>query len=481
MAALSRTGAWAGGSTLLAILWVSLSAVRADDGLARQALPGADRVLTPVTDAAPAALAVSGGYGITESQSGEGPHHRLSGTAAASFAPLKQLALSLALDGRHDLHPGGDSSTLGSPQLNAVAGAPIARGVRLGGLLQWTVPGRNAPSIDFGASVFQAAALASWEILSDLSLAGLLGFRIDASAHAAPDVTRLSPADRMSLGLSDFHALPFGLALFRRLDRVELAGELSGEILVGSGAPALFRSPLRAAAIGRWLLLPGLDGEVLFELGLSDRPNYARTRPLIPIEPRASLSIGLRYAPPPPTAAAPAARPAPPAAPPSTHLFGHTLDADGEPLSGVMLALQFSDEARYAESGADGGYEFSALPRGQARLSAQAAGLDPVNLDVELNATEQELSLQLKRSVVAAQLRGLVRSFSGAPLSASVRVLPSGRTATADKDGRFVLELPAGEYQVEIECSGYLTQRRKISVQEDGVTLLNVELHEATR
>jgi hypothetical protein len=41
--------------------------------------------------------------------------------------------------------------------------------------------------------------------------------------------------------------------------------------------------------------------------------------------------------------------------------------------------------------------------------------------------------------------------------------------------------LPPGVYQVEIACDGYLTQRRKVTVQENGVTVLNVELHEAQR
>jgi hypothetical protein len=72
-----------------------------------------------------------------------------------------------------------------------------------------------------------------------------------------------------------------------------------------------------------------------------------------------------------------------------------------------------------------------------------------------------------------------VRSFEGTALAASVRVLPAGSGVNADKDGRFVVELRPGDYEVEIECSGYLTQRRKVTVQDNGVTLLNVELHVA--
>ena len=74
-----------------------------------------------------------------------------------------------------------------------------------------------------------------------------------------------------------------------------------------------------------------------------------------------------------------------------------------------------------------------------------------------------------------------VRSFDGAPLPAQVRLLPAGSSVSADKDGRFVLELAPGSYQVEIECSGYRTQRRKVIVQKNGVTVLNVELRGSRR
>jgi uncharacterized membrane protein len=109
-------------------------------------------------------------------------------------------------------------------------------------------------------------------------------------------------------------------------------------------------------------------------------------------------------------------------------------------------------------------------------VQVTAEQLEPLDQALVLDRAEQSISLQLMPRIQGSQLRGLVRSFDGAPLPAQVRLLPEGTSVSADKDGRFVLELEPGSYQVEIECSGYRTQRRNVTVQKNGVTLLNVEL-----
>jgi hypothetical protein len=458
------------------------SVAHADAGVGRDALPAVDRVWSPVTDATPIAVAASGGYGITESQAGEGAHHRAEGTLAAAAGVTPNIALSLAFDGRYDRHPGGDSSAVGTPQLGLVAGAHANDHIRIGAALQLSLFGRDAPSIDFQAPALSALGLFAWDVTHASTLSAMLGFKIDDSAHAAPDVSRLSKADRLALGLSDFNAVPFGIAAIQRIGASELAAEVSGEILVGSHAPQVLRSPLRGSLLGRVPFAAGLSGELLLTLGLSRRPLYARVEPLIPEEPRFTVQLGLRYAPrfdaplPPPPPAPP-----PMAAPLTTELRGAISDFDGVPLAGVRVSLTVSDRAYETTSADDGRFGFNALPRGAAKIATEGAGLEPNDDVVQLDGPTQVLSLQLAHRAVSAQLRGLIRSFAGMPLAAQVRVLPAGSTVTADKDGRFMLELGAGEYEVEIECAGYLTQHRKISVQDNGVTLLNVELHEAPR
>jgi hypothetical protein len=431
-----------------------------------------------VTSVPPLAAAATAGYGVTESLAGEGAHHRALGSLALGLGFSSHLALSLAFDGRYDRHPGGDSGAVGTPQLNLVGGVDAGSSLRVGAGLQLLLPGRSAPSLDLSAPALSATALAAWTATHALTLAGMFGFRLDETAHAAPPLARLSSADRLALGLSAFNALPFGLAAFQSLGPFEVLGELSGEWLIGKGAPAALRSPLRAALGGRVRLLSGLTVEMMLELSLSRRPSYAAIDALFPVEPRFTFGCGLRYAP----DFSPRATTAvttPSALLLRTRLAGAILDPDGARLPGVRVSIRVAGETRATVSDGDGEYAFDDLPRGAARVTIDGAGLVATSQELELASASMVLPLQAARAEASAQLRGLVRSFTGAPLAAVVRVAAAGRTVTADKDGRFMLELRAGEYEVEIECAGYLTQRRKIIVQDNGVTLLNVELHAA--
>jgi hypothetical protein len=479
VAAPRRTGSWARGFALLAAL--RAGSARADVGTGRAALPAADRVLVPVTTAPPLAVAASAGYGVTESLAGEGAHHRAVGSLAAGVGFSSHLALSLAFDGRYDRHPEGDSGAVGTPQLNLVGGVDAGSGLRLGAGLQLVLPGRGAPSLDFSASALSMTALAAWTATHGLTVAGMFGYRLDETAQAAPALERLSRADRLALGLSAFDALPFGVAVFQSFGQLDVLGELSGEWLVGKGAPAALRSPLRAALGGRMRLLPSLTGEIMLELSLSRRPSYVIIEALVPVEPRVSVGIGLRYVPDfaPRIAASPSTSTSTSTPPLRTRLAGPIVDPDGARLPGVRVSIRVAGETRTTLSNAAGEYAFDDLPPGMARVTLDGAGVVATSQELELARATMLLPLQAARAEASAQLRGLVRSFAGAPLTAVVRVAAAGRTVTADKDGRFMLELRTGEYEVEIECAGYLTQRRKIIVQDNGVTLLNVELHEA--
>lgn len=470
----------------MALLHVSVLA-RADPraeraGLGRLALPSVDQVVLPLPAPAWIGLAGSAGYGVTESQSGEGAHHRFGGSAAVSIAPLPQLVASVAFDGRYDKHPRGDDGAVGLPKISLLGTHTIAPRLQLGAAAVLALPGSNAPSLQFEAAVVSLLVLGAWQIPGGPLLALQLGFRIDQSAKAAPNLERLSAADRMALGLSDSNAVPVGIAASKHFGRFEIAGELSAEFLVGNDAPALLESPMRASVLGRLPLIGGLSGELLVSLGLSQRPKYNRITPLIPVEPRAVLQLGLRYAPEAEVAAPPPPTPPPPVvAPPRSELRGRVLDSERAPVAGAGLTLTIGADTHTLHTEADGSFVLGDLPRAQAELSVRAEGFEPASQRVSLDGERVELVISLDRQEIAAQLRGLVRSFSGRALRARVGVLPAGASVNADKDGRFVLELEPGVYQVEIACDGYLTQRRKVTVQANGVTVLNVEMHEAQR
>jgi len=436
--------------------------------LGRSALPSVDQVLHARPGSSFIQAAGSAGYGLTESQAGEGAHHRLEASVAAAIRPIEQLAISVAFDGRYDAHPGGDDGAVGLPRITAVGSQPVAPRLHLGVALALALPGQTAPSIDFGAAVVSVLAVSSLRISGGWQLSAQLGFRIDNSAQAAPDLARLSRADRLSLGLSDAHAVPIGVALTRALADWQLSAELSGEILVGSAAPSFLQSPLRAALVARLPVARDLSIEVFSRLSLSQRPDYARQRPLVPVEPRLMIGVGLRFATQPKLEAA-----APPA---RTDLYGTTLDAEDKPIPNALVVMRVSDLAIAQRTLPDGTFHFENLPRGAARLQVTADELEPLEHGLTLDRAQQTISLRLAARAAGSQLRGLVRSFDGAPLAAQVRLLPDGTSVSADNDGRFVLELAPGSYQVEIECSGYRTQRRNVTVQKNGVTVLNVEL-----
>jgi hypothetical protein len=75
-----------------------------------------------------------------------------------------------------------------------------------------------------------------------------------------------------------------------------------------------------------------------------------------------------------------------------------------------------------------------------------------------------------------AQVRGHVRSFSGEPLRATIRVKPRDLKASTDEQGYFELDVPPGKYTVHLRSNGYASQDRRVVVEPNGVTVLNVEL-----
>jgi hypothetical protein len=75
-----------------------------------------------------------------------------------------------------------------------------------------------------------------------------------------------------------------------------------------------------------------------------------------------------------------------------------------------------------------------------------------------------------------AQVRGHIRSFSGEALRATIRVQPGDRKASTNDEGYFELDVPPGHYTVRLRAFGYASQTRRVQVDPNGVTVLNVEL-----
>ncbi len=442
-------------------------------------------------------LSTSAGYGFTEPfDPVPGAHHRTQGNLAVAVAPLPWLACALRLDGRLELHPddgrGADSTGFGDPRLLLRAGHALAPELSIGVEAGVWFPGHDAPSYEPSATTADARALVAFTPAGPWAALGALGFRFDNSARSRPDLQRLRFGDRISLGLSDSDALLVALGVVRRLGRLaELFGELSADLLVGTRAPALLQSPLRAAFGGRYFVSRAVQVELTATTGLSKRPAVTPDDPLVPIEPRLTVIAALRYSMPLHEAARdasvqPTPAPAPPRptpARPLAALAGSLVDHQGYPLPEARVLLRArSGPVRSAITDAAGRYGFEGVPVGPAELTAEATGFETQRWTVEVQAgMSPERSRALTPRTDVGALRGLVRSFASAPLRASISARDSrGNTTEAEsgEDGRFEVQVAPGRYRVTISAPGYVGHSREVHVEANGVAILNVDMRE---
>jgi hypothetical protein len=478
---------------LLVGLGLSLTGRAAADspGLGPYALPSIERVGVAGQTTARFALASTLGYGWTESLGPvRGSHHRLSGTLAATATPTSWLNVGAGFDERYDVHPrdalGRDDSAVGDPRLFVRASRRFGEHLGLGTELVGWFPGDTAPAIEPSATTLDLRLLGSWWHLSSGTVAAVLaGFRLDQSAESVRHPEHLRAGDRISLGVSDFHAVLLGLGLSQRIGRFEALGELSGDWLVGSRAPRWSDSPWRVTLGVRRPATHALSFELRGDVLLSGRPPVGPNDPLVPIEPRFVVSAGIRLElwgkpTPLPPVAGPKSSTQPVGASPQplpviATLQGKITDTAGQGVEHAHVTLTLAAEKLEADTAADGSFALNQVPEGAAELRVDALGYVTVRRTITAREGEP-VAIALEPALPAGQLRGLIRSFAGEPLSARVEVEPGGISAQTDREGRFELDLAPGSYRVMIEADGYRPQKRNVRIENRGVTVINAEL-----
>jgi hypothetical protein len=453
---------------------------------APDAQPGLERV--GIAEPALPTLAATAGYGVTEAQGeGDGTHHRGSLRLAAAAAVLPWLNLAPTVHGRYDAHSSNGGFVLdGALGLRAVL--PV-RDFRLGAELKGWLPGSERWSTMVGSASLDARGLVGVR-LDRLVLAGSGGYRFDRSAKSGENAARLGLGDRLALGVSDFDAVLLGVGAGMRFGAAEVVAEGSADLLVGSGAPPVSESPLRVAAGGRLWLSRRISASAGVEVALSGRPELLPSSPLVPVEPRVTTTLGLRYVFLPseatiqPRSAPASAEPPPlvsppPSAPPPITVATLELsvgDETGAPVPRAGGWIRVAEEQRPLEVDDAGRFATLELSPGEATIHVEAPGFEPLEKTLTLVAGAQKQALRLVAVPPPSQLRGVVRSLSGRPVVAKVRVEPSGLEATTDATGAFQLDVPPGAYEVLIEANGYRSQRRKVQIDPQGVVILNADL-----
>lgn len=469
----------------------STAAAQAASGDASDALPGLERTARPAVGAAPWSFAASTSYGFTESVlTGDDAHHRGGLAVAGAARPAEWLAISLRFDGRFDKHTddaaGDDDGWIGDVRLAVRGSRALAPRWSAGIELSAWAPSESAFDAGDGLSFDGLALIEHRPGDGRLALAANAGARLDRSAGSVPDADGLSRADRLALGVSDSNAVLFGAGAVYDTGRVALFGEWSWDLLVGDDAPAARESPMRLGVGARWAVSDAVGVRGWVEASVARRPDVAAGEPLVPVDPAVAVGVGMtyRFA----TGARGRGRLADgdgggddvAVAPRLVRVTGTVVERDGSPAAGVDVRGEpETGAAAETVTGADGRFELM-LPEGPARIviPKQRSYLE-TSVDATVTGGDLTVALELRRDLPPGQVRGLVRTLSGKPLRATVRIEPSGETATSGDDGSFRIDVAPGAYEIVVEAPGRAPQRRAIAVEQNGVTVINIELRPA--
>jgi uncharacterized membrane protein len=158
---------------------------------------------------------------------------------------------------------------------------------------------------------------------------------------------------------------------------------------------------------------------------------------------------------------------------------GKVTTADGSALPDVRVTVTSGERSQPVVVENDGRFTVEGAPGDELVIAVEANGFLPLSQPVTLAAGQPaELALELQRRPPSGQLRGFIRSFRGSAVDAEIVVDGSGTELRA-KDGRFEVDVTPGTHEVRISAHGYVTQVRRVNVEQDGVTLLNIDLKRA--
>jgi hypothetical protein len=483
----------AGTLVSLVLLLATRAAVADDSGASANALPGLAGV--PVTEplSIGAAAVVSSGYGYMGGVLGTGDsHHRAEESVAVSARPWRWLGLALRFDGRYTKDKDStstDDSFVSDIHIVARGGGAVSERLHLGGELRlWLLPGGSMPSGSGKATSVDFAALLAFAPVTAVRLAATAGFRLDNSASSESSADQLSRADRLALGISDAHAVLMGLGgLWRVARRLELFAEWTWDLLVGGKAPSAATSPMRIAAGTRLALTESFQLGLVLQSSPSTRPVVDVGAPLVPVEPRFRALVTLGYVyrrsahkpivadrqP----ATLPASLPAP--EPPRAAVAGRVVGETGAPVAGARVTISGGGTPLETSTDADGGFRFEGVRVGPAKLVVVRK--DHKRFERALIVTTggiPPLQIALERTTAVGQLSGVTQSYAGKPVAATIRVMPGDIEVTASREGTFQIDLPPGEYTVTIRAPGFAEQQRKVKVERNGVTIMNIDLRQ---
>lgn len=454
-----------------------------------------------------------------------GPDHKFNravGDIAFAFGVSSKVSVGLTLDGRYDRHwglaPSGDDGYVGDPKL-LVRAASSTGSVAFGGQLGIWIPGKDAPSVAGSAISVDARALVSLPAGPGLlSFSG--GFRLDNSVKSIDEPLRLSLQDRVSLGVSDYHALMFAAQLRVPVGTkafVGVEGSLD-QFIGGPPDPAMGEVARAELARGKQIFRGGLTAGVhinesfsaivFMEAAKVPGINLAQVMdnniPLVPYEPIFTGGIGLQARFGGPKASGPlfvekdCAKRNPPDCPAVkvpvvTEIAGTVVDSAGKPVVGARVTLTLkASQVEPVITDSTGSYVFKGVPIGsmiEGKPTVEETGVE-VNVDLAGmkpgKATIAQVAenankvppITLDPVLPPGEVRGVVRALKGGKLikGATITLEPGGAKTETDADGSFQINVAPGQYKLKVSAPGLKTQELDVNVDPEGVAIKNIEL-----
>ena len=473
------------------------------------ALPGGIRTPSAVVLPAGAFTVASlGGFGwrsglLPRTEDKEHRFGRAIGNLAFAYAPHELVTIALALDGRYDRHFGvpqpAEGSTedgyVGDPRLLVRAGKSLG-GVAVGGQLGVWVPGKDAPSVAASAISVDARALVSFRV-GPGRLDVDAGFRLDNSAESVDDPQRLSLADRVSLGVSEFHAVVGGAHFVMPMGKAYFGAETTLDLFIGSGAPG---PVIRGGVHGGLHVTPAWAVQAFVEIAkvpaIDDVDAAMNAIPLIAYEPMITGGIGVvgRFG---GSRARGASDVTVDEVPADVEVIeyaefsGIVTDENGKPVAGAKVSVKLQKATATGVTDDNGEYTVGQLPIGRtvkgvtalddtgAELTIEVEGKKPVTQTLTLAKGKNAVTkLALEPMLPPGQLRAVIRAAAtGKPIAgAVVQIEPGGLTATSAADGTLSIDLPPGNYKATASAQGLKQQTLDVVIDPNGVALKNFEL-----
>lgn len=526
---------------VLCMMLTSLAAAEPADSSAmplRGTMAGGTRV--PDAVALPSGvfeLAAMGGYGYRNKMLSDNHSlKRAAGQLTFAYGAHDLVSVGVALDGRYDRHrgpaPSPDDGFVGDPRIFART-AIASGGLRFGGELGIFVPGNKAPSIVASAISVDIRGLASIPVGPAL-VSVAAGFRLDNSARSVSDEggakgtgpSMLSLQDRISLGVSDFHAVVGGARVTYPFGNAWVAAEGSADVFVGNppstagtvtaghaeltNGKVTYRGALHAGVriAEAWRVFGFAQFTKVPDITAGQIANG--NIPLIPYEPMLAFGIGVAAQfggankgrdslpdHPCDTANDDASVESCPSEPILATIAGVVKDETDKPVVGAQVTVKLKGAQPLVVTDSSGSYKvevqigkrFRTRFHGDVtRIAETAAQIDVVvdgkkpasTLLVKLTQGANSVDpMKLESQLPAGQLRGLVRALLGGKTigSAAITITPGDHSVTTATDGTFSIDLAPGTYKVSVKAKGFAVQELNLTIEPNSVVIKNIDLH----